>query len=783
MSEYEFENEFEDEEELDLSPDSLNDITENEEENDVDLSTFFSMKGIDVNLLDFNNLTDLEIGKSDVEVKSRKTVIVPKSKRLIKDLLKKRFKKTIKIRKKSQKINKKDALDLSNYKKTFKSKDKIFDLKTKKIKNKNIFFETKIFYLTKKINFLKEKIFYKKTSKKQFKTISVKKQKIYRLFSLKNMKTPHKIAFWIGLIIFIFALNIFSIYQFLYSWGKNLSNIYDSITEKNITLENTFKDITHAKSNFSKWDLLASWIYIFDGVWKNDYIWNFKNWVKTVKFLSSAWEDLVKIYKSFEFIKEKKWIENIMFSQFLENIDKDIWLDNILYKLEKSREYLAKIDYFPNEKIENIYKENIQTYDFILDFTKKIFSWKDIILSMLWNEEKKTYLVMFQNQDELRPMWGFMWSAAIIEVFKWQIVKLEKKDIYALEWPLKPFKEVAPEWINKLTPTFWLRDANYYIQPERSSQKIKSFVDNLWYDVDGIVYINQNILLDFLDEYWSFDFKSIQKEISRDNFSLIISTLVESKVSKEWTLSTPKQILFNFADEYFSFLKEKWDFMWYYKLLLNSIEKKDIIFYSFSKKENEYLENFWFNNFNNNFWDYIDFNYPYFTSISWNKSDRYINKSYIKNVEKIKDTCDYKTEFKIIQNHNFDISQEIYVKDLLYTYNIIDETDIEKLLEIQGKWDNYQFVRIIIPKNAEVSPKEGIIVTEFENYKEVNFYQKTNNIVSSKTSFEYILKNPNCLKYNYKLFKQPWITTYDFQYTNKNSTDITQTLDKDFEIK
>lgn len=52
-------------------------------------------------------------------------------------------------------------------------------------------------------------------------------------------------------------------------------------------------------------------------------------------------------------------------------------------------------------------------------------------------------------------------------------------------------------------------------------------------EIDGIIYINQNILLDFLEQYTGFYFEKINQEITHENFSEIISTLVEAKVYKK----------------------------------------------------------------------------------------------------------------------------------------------------------------------------------------------------------------------------------------------------------
>ncbi|MDR1987499.1 MAG: hypothetical protein LBQ24_01725 [Candidatus Peribacteria bacterium] len=52
------------------------------------------------------------------------------------------------------------------------------------------------------------------------------------------------------------------------------------------------------------------------------------------------------------------------------------------------------------------------------------------------------------------------------------------------------------------------------------------------YKIDGIIYINQNIILDLLDKIDGVDSKILEQKITKDNFSLIVSTLVEAKVFK-----------------------------------------------------------------------------------------------------------------------------------------------------------------------------------------------------------------------------------------------------------
>ena len=77
-----------------------------------------------------------------------------------------------------------------------------------------------------------------------------------------------------------------------------------------------------------------------------------------------------------------------------------------------------------------------------------------------------------------------MWSMWIMTLEKWNIKKFEKKDVYAYEWNLKRAlydKLKAPEWLDKITDSFGLRDANYFINTRDSSRAIKFFIEKAGY--------------------------------------------------------------------------------------------------------------------------------------------------------------------------------------------------------------------------------------------------------------------------------------------------------------
>lgn len=540
---------------------------------------------------------------------------------------------------------------------------------------------------------------------------------------------------------------------------SNLENLEFSSDIKKLN-----SDLVWIKSDLIISDLLLKPIFWLNFIIQNDNIKNLNYILSWITDLVDFWLDWVVIYDWVNNLISKKWIEEVMYSQLINNIDPII--SNMDKNLSSGVWELEKVTNLWDDNLNDVFFRKLneikvlKNYFDIFNKNKNAFKW------ILWDEKKRTYLIVFQNNDEIRPTWGFMWSVWIIEVFKWKIIKFEKKDIYAIEWELKDFasknwvafEESAPKWLNQISEKFGLRDANYFVEISESSEKIKSFLNKANYNIDGIVYINQNIILDALNNFGWIYFDDVKREITYENFSMLISTLVEAKVSRTHTLSTPKQVLFDFSEIFFKKLKTDWNYLWYVKLFFDAIEKKDVIFYSFTPEENNILKDFWLYKVDD-FTNYLDFNYPVFTSISWNKSDRYIARTFQKDIT-VNQDCSVNTSLNINQKHNFNITEEINIKNFLYDMDLLGKVDIKSTLEVQWKWLNKQYIRVLIPKDAIIEENSKMTITDFQNYKEVSFFLNTDTLFDSNFKINYKIQNPECRSYNFEFVKQPWIKNY-----------------------
>lgn len=476
---------------------------------------------------------------------------------------------------------------------------------------------------------------------------------------------------------------------------------------------------------------------------------------------------------------DKVWLENIYFVDFFEKPSVDVAWKHIIIHGERFLYFFSlykhsllydswysqgTMDAYWGDVFENQWKQ-------IIRWLQYFYVHKEVFFDFLWKKQRKTYLIVFQNSDEIRPMWGFMGSVGIASLFMGRIVQFEKKDIYELEWLLKShekwgiaFFEKAPPWLDRITSTFWLRDANYFLFPQESTRTIATFLKRIPFNIDGVLYVNHHVLKDILEYYGGVYFPLAKREITSKNVDYMLSLLVESKITKTGTLSTPKAVVFDFMNLYMERIKHSHNYFFLFQILLKHMYENHIFFVPVQKVQDG-IPVFW-----NVLYeipkrqDYgIDFTYPVFTSISWNKSDRYIQRTFLYEVQASKNhqkTCDYTVRFAIELEHTFSKNEEDTLRKVLYNIGFSLESFIEYMIAIQGKGKHSSYVRVLIPHDAHVLSWE-VVSRKYEAYQEVSFYMELEPGEKKIHEFFYRIPGVACNKYEYFFYKQPWILRYD----------------------
>ena len=113
---------------------------------------------------------------------------------------------------------------------------------------------------------------------------------------------------------------------------------------------------------------------------------------------------------------------------------------------------------------------------------------------------KKEYMVLFQNESELRPTGGFIGSYGILSFEKGKLINFEIKDIYDADGQLKG--HVEPPWEIKthLNEANWfMRDANWNADFVKTSADIQWFLEKeVNKKVDGIIGIDLAVVKSIL---------------------------------------------------------------------------------------------------------------------------------------------------------------------------------------------------------------------------------------------------------------------------------------------
>ena len=389
-----------------------------------------------------------------------------------------------------------NKINLADKKKIKKTKIKVSKIKIDKLKNQKKKFKKHTLSYIKYIKTLYEKrTDYILKIKKHFIKIknlsnNKKSKKIKKIkFNNKNILNKNFFILLFSFFIIISLLFITDkiiIEQKINSWYKNI-----------LAIKNNPSDIKSAlkQINDSKYDFIYS-TYLFQPFKfiPNKQIANAYNiingWKKLTIFLEKGYLLYDQILKE---IGNTKNISNLEISDLIINYRDDFSdLHNLLYEIILSYNNIKELKNNDMQlKIDNILQKMKKSYN-IFTIINRDF---DKLLDIIWHDSPKKYLIMFQNNDEIRPTWWFAWSLWLVTIYNWKIVDFKKDDIYAYEWEINKNytnKIKAPKWLDQITWTFWLRDANYYISTSKSSYNIKKFLEMWNFNVDWIIYLNQN---------------------------------------------------------------------------------------------------------------------------------------------------------------------------------------------------------------------------------------------------------------------------------------------------
>ena len=168
----------------------------------------------------------------------------------------------------------------------------------------------------------------------------------------------------------------------------------------------------------------------------------------------------------------------------------------------------------------------------------------------------RRYLLVFQNESELRPTGGFMGSFAIIDVKDGAIVNLEVPPggTYDVQGQLREF--VKPPSPLLLSNKRWeFQDANWFPDFPTSAQKIMWFyAHSRGVSTDGVIAINSSVLQRILTVLGPMTDEKRQLTLTANDALPTIQQIVEEGPEKK--LNRPKQVLADLAPQFLGALRQ-----------------------------------------------------------------------------------------------------------------------------------------------------------------------------------------------------------------------------------
>ena len=152
----------------------------------------------------------------------------------------------------------------------------------------------------------------------------------------------------------------------------------------------------------------------------------------------------------------------------------------------------------PHDRIENAKQMVDQLESFVVD-TKPLLI---VLPEIMGQTSEKKYLVLFQNDKELRPTGGFITAYAVFRVNKGLIESEGSDDIYRLDDTLLK-KVPAPESIVKYLPNVSnlnLRDSNLspdYLVSMEQFEQLYQFTQNPK-EIDGVISLDTQFVLEMM---------------------------------------------------------------------------------------------------------------------------------------------------------------------------------------------------------------------------------------------------------------------------------------------
>lgn len=155
-----------------------------------------------------------------------------------------------------------------------------------------------------------------------------------------------------------------------------------------------------------------------------------------------------------------------------------------------------------------------------------------ILGNLIGLEGKKTYAIVFQNDQELRPQGGLIQAVAFITLDNGMVVDTEVMSAAELDTSLVGVAQPPPELQRYLGGDHWaFRDSTWSGDGVASGQHVTTLLDRSTpFSIDGVIFVNSHVMQDWLKAIGPLDLPEFKEEITDRNLSARLEAHSELQV-------------------------------------------------------------------------------------------------------------------------------------------------------------------------------------------------------------------------------------------------------------
>lgn len=248
-------------------------------------------------------------------------------------------------------------------------------------------------------------------------------------------------------------------------------------------------------------------------------------------------------------------------------------------KLSKASELLADVspDVLPEdkqEKFKDLKSQDLNTFKGLID---NAVGYVDFLEGLVGSATAKKYLILFQNNSELRPTGGFPGTYAVVTFENGRLKEFRVDDVYNLDGQLKE-NIIPPVPLQHITPTWGMRDANWFIDFSVSAQKVMEFFKKeAGYEVDGVMTMSPQIISDILKSVGPIEMPEYDSVIDSENFISTIQEEIEYGPNRQ----QPKKIVMDMAPKLLEKINSAEPAQWLeiFNVFMAGLDRQDILMY------------------------------------------------------------------------------------------------------------------------------------------------------------------------------------------------------------